>query len=140
MWHWLARLLGRDKPRGKALGRAGERLAAGHLQGAGYRVLGRNIETTVGEADLVCLDPDGRTIVVVEVKTRVEGEPNQPHINPEASVGAQKQRKLLRVAGHLAATRGWQNRPVRIDVIAIDWSDHGHHAIRHYAAAVVHRA
>jgi len=50
------------------LGRAGERLAAQHLERLGYRVVARNHRTRYGEIDLIA--DDRQTLVIVEVKTR----------------------------------------------------------------------
>lgn len=86
---------------------------------AGYRVLGRNVTGRVGEADLVCLDPDGRTIVVVEVKSRRAGPPGQ--LPPEASVTAAKRDKLHEVTRALVRANRWEDRPVRIDVVGVEW-------------------
>lgn len=105
------------------LGPAGERAAARYLRRRGYRVLGRNIETIAGEADLVCEAPDRRTIVVVEVKSRrrIAGQPvRSAEMAPEASVTAQKRRKLGAIARTLARLNRWENRPLRIDVVAVE--------------------
>lgn len=127
---WAARLLRRPR----TLGERGERHAAGHLRRAGYRILARNLRIGSGEADLVALAPDRRTIVVVEVKTRVVG---RTHPAPERSITAHKRAKLLGVARAVAARGRWQDRPIRIDVIAIDWPvGRGLPSLRHYPNAV----
>lgn len=115
----------------RALGAAGERLAAEHVRRAGYRVLDRNVSIASGEADLVCLDPDRRTLVIVEVKTRrAHGTTGRPEHDPEVNVDARKRRVLLRVARAIARRRGWKHRPVRIDVVAIVWRDRAEHEVR----------
>jgi len=123
-----------------SLGRAGERAAARLLRRAGYRVLGRNIRLTVGEADLVCLAPDRRTIVVVEVKARRRGTGRSllgETVPPEASVHSQKRRTLSAVARALARANGWQDRPVRIDVVAVEWpQNNARPRLRHHVNAV----
>ena len=53
----------------RALGQAGERLAAAHLEHKGYEILRRNVYSAQGEIDLITRAPDG-TIVFVEVRTR----------------------------------------------------------------------
>jgi putative endonuclease len=58
--------MGTDARQG--LGRAGEALAAQHLERLGYEVLARNHRTRFGELDLIATD--GESIVFVEVKTR----------------------------------------------------------------------
>ena len=58
------------------------------LKRAGYRIVGRNVHVPMGEADLVCVAPDRRTVVVVEVKSRRvgEGQPGRVQPAPEMSV------------------------------------------------------
>jgi putative endonuclease len=124
----------------RALGRAGERAAAGLLRRAGYRVLGRNVRMAVGEADLLCIAPDRRTIVVVEVKTRLRGSSRSllgEIVAPEASVHAHKRRKLRAVARAIVCANGWSGRPCRIDVVAVEWpAAGGRPVLRHTPGAV----
>ncbi|MCW5775645.1 MAG: YraN family protein [Phycisphaeraceae bacterium] len=119
----LARWREGEPPDRATLGRRGERAAARRLCRAGYRVLGRNIRIAGGEADIVCLAPDRSTIVIVEVKTRLRrGRGGLSDIVPaEAAVNADKRRRLAAIARGLARANGWSDRPVRIDVVAIDW-------------------
>lgn len=114
------------------LGRRGERAAARHLRRHGYRVLGRNVRLASGEIDLVALAPDRRTIVVVEVKTRMA----DASIPAEESVTVAKRRKLLDLTERLIARNGWADRPVRIDVVAVTWAGGGRPSIRHFEDAV----
>ena len=106
------------------LGKKGERLAAKHLRRVGYRILGKNVKVRIGEADIVCCAPDRKTIVIVEVKTRLRGSGRSIQgetIAPETSVHQTKRRKLASIARLLAKANGWTDRPVRIDVIAVEW-------------------
>lgn len=126
----------------RTTGRAGERLAVRHLRGQHYRVIGRNVRLRVGEADIVCEAPDRRTIVIVEVKARVR-RADQPaagtRILPEENVGTHKQHKLRQVAESLARLNGWQDRPIRIDVIAVEFDAESPRAkptLRHLKDAV----
>ncbi len=162
----LKRWLGRSGPspvQGERdpLGPAGERVAVKHLKKHGYRVLGVNVRTRVGEADIVAEAPDRRTIVVVEVKSRrVRADPFAPNVGPsappppsdppvlparplrpppEASVHRTKQKKLVAILRHLGRANRWRNRPLRIDVIAVEFKDDGTHELRHHAGAVVAR-
>ncbi len=128
-----------SEPATRRLGRAGERLAAKTLRRAGYRVLGRNLHVPMGEADLLCLAPDRRTIVLVEVKTRIASDGSSPFVAPppEAAVHAEKRDKLRRILRHLVAANRWHDRPCRIDVVAIDWpAGGGKPNVRHHADAV----
>lgn len=139
---WMQRVLaaiglGSHEP----LGRRGEQLAAKTLRRQGYSILGRNVRLRIGEADLVCLAPDRRTVVIVEVKTRLRGQSVSELGNtvaPEASVNQRKRRKLQHIAAALVKANNWNDRPVRIDVVAIEWPDSGGKPeVRHHAGAVV---
>ena len=125
---WLAG--GRDP-----LGPLGEDAAVKHLRSRGMTILGRNVRTVAGEADIVCQDADRRSIVIAEVKTRrvATGSSNPP---PERSVHAAKRRKLMRIARHLARANQWGDRPVRIDVVAVEWSDGQEPVIRHHVGVM----
>jgi putative endonuclease len=105
------------------LGPAGERAAARFLRRRGYRVLARNLHTIAGEADLVCEAPDRRTIVLIEVKARrrLDGQPvRSAETAPESSVTAAKRRKLTAIVRTLARLNRWEDRPLRIDVVAVE--------------------
>lgn len=137
------------------LGPEGEKLAVRHLKKQGYRILGVNVRTRVGEADIVAQAPDTRTIVIVEVKSRrVRNElaaapdpfrqeaaqaarPQRPP--PEASVHQTKRTKLVRILRHLARANRWRHRPLRIDIIAIEFHEGGQHELRHHVGAVIAR-
>lgn len=116
---WRSKATRRRDP----LGPTGERAAARYLRRRGYRVLARNLHTVAGEADLVCEAPDHRTIVLVEVKARrrIAGQPQQSaEMAPEASVTAVKRQKLVAIARTLARLNKWEDRPMRIDVVAVE--------------------
>ena len=126
MKHLLGRLLGS----GAALGARGERLAARWLRRRGYRIVQRNLRVGRDEADLVAIDPDGVTVVIVEVKTRAADAPA-----PEESLDEKKRFRLARLAARLQQTPGYADRPVRLDAIAIVWPSSGEPEVRHYVAA-----
>jgi len=110
----------------RALGDRGERLAAKLLRGKGYLILGRNVRVPMGEADLVCEHPGGDAIVMVEVKTRTRGvsEASDAYA-PEAAVDLAKRARLRTIAAHLARANGWVDRPVWLDVVAVEWPSGG---------------
>lgn len=118
----------------KWLGNQGEAHAVKHLKARGYRILDRNVVVPPGEADIVAEAPDGRTIVLVEVKCRVLGDGTHPP--PEAQVHEHKRRTLRAVLRYLVAANRWEARARRIDVVAIDWGERGACAVRHYEDAV----
>ncbi len=70
-----------------------------------------------GEIDLIALDPDGETLVFVEVRLRGPGS----LLSPEASVGPLKQRRVARAAqAYLSRLRANAPAAARFDVVAID--------------------
>lgn len=103
----------------RSLGRRGEELAAKHLRRLGYKILRLSDRGALGEIDLVALDR--RTVVFVEVKTRVSSESG----HPSEAVDDAKQRRLTRLALAWLKRRGLLEQPARFDVVAITWPDDG---------------
>lgn len=132
---WFTRRPAPRRGEDAGLGNKGERVAARFLRKAGYRVVQRNVRVRVGEIDLVCLAPDRRTMVFVEVKAR-RLDDGRPYVPPEEAVTSHKQRKLLQTAGVIARQQKWLDRPLRIDVIAVELPAKGKPTIRHYMDAV----
>lgn len=116
-------------------GPRGERIAAKHLKATGYRILARNLRNRFGEVDLLAQAPDGRTIVIVEVKSRMLTASSDATTRPEVHVNATKQRKLVALAAQIVRTHRLADRPVRFDVIGVDIPQHGKPIIRHHEAA-----
>lgn len=139
MLAWLTRLLrARTLPASRAgsrdpLGPAGEDVAVRHLKHAGYSILGRNLLTPAGEADILAEHRAGGVIVLVEVKSRrvAPGE-SAPIVAPEKSVHAAKRRKLLAILRYLSKANAWQGRDLRIDVIAVEWCEGAQPRVRHH--------
>ena len=102
------------------LGKAGEDVAARHLERLGFDVLARNHRTRFGELDLVV--SDGVRIVFVEVKTRRLGSGD-----PWEALGNAKRAQVRRMASAwLAETT---ERPywaeLRFDAIGVVVDAHG---------------
>jgi putative endonuclease len=97
----------------RQLGDAGEDLAAAALKKQGYKILGRNYVTPLGEIDLIA--KKGRTLVVVEVKTRKSSR----YGSPQESVSHAKQAKLRRLADYYLKDKRLTGTPVRFDVVAV---------------------
>lgn len=116
----------------KTLGRHGEDLAAQWLVARGYRIRERNVRTRLGEIDLVA--EHGRTVVIVEVKTRRSDAAGMPL----EAITAAKARRLRRLAAGYMADRGLEDRlDVRIDCIGITTGPGpGEERIEHVADAV----
>lgn len=90
-----------------------------------------NLRIGSDEADIVMLDPDGRTVVVVEVKTR-----SSSRTLPEERVDAGKRRSLIRIARAISC-RSRTPCPMRIDVVAVTKVGDAPPAIVRFENAVV---
>lgn len=97
----------------KRLGNAGERLAAQHLQRAGYVVRAMNYRCQVGEIDIVA--EESGDIVFVEVKTRR----STAYGLPEEAITPAKQRKLIAAAQTYLDAEGCSQASWRVDVVAV---------------------
>ena len=141
MLAWLQNLLVRTKPT-DSVGTRGERLASNWLRARGYKILERNLPLGDDEADLVALDPDQKTVVIVEVKTR-EVDASHDDANaatPELAVTRTKQFHISRLAARLQQSKKYKDRPFRFDVVAVvitsgESADSGGSTIRHIPGA-----
>jgi putative endonuclease len=111
-WSWCAR-----RKEKRPLGKRGEEAAAQYLRQLGYRILAQGVRNKFGELDLVAVD--GRTLVLVEVKTW--GEVDEE--SPAAAVDGPKQRRLTRTALALLKSHGLLEYRARFDVIALTWPE-----------------
>lgn len=129
----------------------GEREASRFLRKLGCRTLARNLQTPGGEADLVCLERRTGTVVLVEVKSRVSpragdgagdgdggDDPRGRAISPAEAINADKRRRLVRTAQSLKTLPRFRNRPIRIDVVTVEYAHAADRSptIRHYVNAV----
>jgi len=115
----------------KRLGASGEQLAADWLMRHGYRLLARNWRSPMGELDII--SELGAELVFVEVKARHGVRMGAP----EEAVTRAKQRRLIRVAQSYLMAHHQEQRPFRIDVIAIDIASSGEPLdIRHYPGCI----
>jgi putative endonuclease len=112
-------------------GASGERVASGWLETRGYTIIGANWRCAYGEADLIA--ERAGELVFVEVKTRRGAALGAP----EEAVTATKRRKLIATAQTYLMERGAEERPFRIDVIAVQLTPAGRLVeVRHCPAAV----
>lgn len=95
-------------------GREGEEAAAAFLRTRGYRILERNLRFRAGELDLVA--EEGGFLVFVEVKTRT----GSTFGSAAEAVTAEKQRRLVRLAGLYLARLGGHPPPCRFDVVTVE--------------------
>jgi putative endonuclease len=102
------------------LGRAGEQLAAEHLERRGFVILARNHRTRFGELDLVARDE--RRLVFCEVKTRRLGRSARlGGSSPFDGLRDDQRRRLRRMAAAWIADQPPGPRPaeLRFDAIGI---------------------
>ncbi|HZK05048.1 MAG TPA: YraN family protein [Actinomycetaceae bacterium] len=111
----------------KAIGEYGERLAARHLEEAGYRLLARNWRCKAGEIDIVAVDPCG-ALAFVEVKTRH----GTGHGHPFEAVTGQKVARLRRLAGAWLTEHPHEG-PIRLDAVAVTLRRAGAPWVEHLA-------
>jgi putative transposase len=97
----------------RQLGDHGEDLAATALKKQGYKILERNYVTPLGEIDLVARQ--GKTVVVVEVKTRKSIRFG----SPQEGVSVTKQGRLRRLAEYYLKAKRLTGSPVRFDLVAV---------------------
>ena len=104
------------KATSKVLGDQAEQAALDALLRLGLRLLARNYKTPGrggGEIDLIMQEPNG-TVVFVEVRLRR----SEQYGGALASVGSQKQRRLVLAASHFL--QAWPSLPpCRFDVIGM---------------------
>ncbi len=98
-------------------GREAEGLAAGHLTGLGWEVVGRNHRTPQGEVDLVCRE--GELVHFVEVRSRT----GRSQGGPEESVGRIKARRVVAAATDWALRNGGLEQHFRFDVVAVTFGE-----------------
>jgi putative endonuclease len=102
----------RGHQRARARGLRAETLCAWWLRLHGYRILGRNLRTPVGEVDI--LARRGRTLAVIEVKRRESLDRAAFSLEPG------QRRRLMRAAGYVLATvPRAQGLTVRFDAMLV---------------------
>ncbi|TAH38553.1 MAG: YraN family protein [Planctomycetota bacterium] len=99
-------------------GRRAEAWVAEALQARGWRVLGRNLRTPLGEVDILALAADAApaALVAVEVKARHP----LSWTSGEDALRPQQRRRLARALMWSAARLGWRG-PLRLDLAAVEW-------------------
>jgi putative endonuclease len=110
------------------LGIEGESYAVQYLLGAGYTIVTRNWRCPAGEIDILAMD--GRTLVVIEVKTRTSTAFGAPY---EAVTWAKAEKIRSLAAQWLQENR--HRGPVRFDVISIVMPKHEQPELEHLCGA-----
>jgi len=101
----------------RLFGQEGETAAEQYLRRKGYRILARNLRSSVGELDLVA--EDGQVLVFVEVKAR------RTDVFGGAiyAVHQRKQKKLIQLAAQYLSRRHIKDRLCRFDVVLLQGTD-----------------
>jgi putative endonuclease len=115
----------------KRLGERGEDAAAAFLGRSGMTVVERNWRCSAGEVDIVALD--GRTIVLVEVKTRRTVRKG----TPEEAVTPAKRRRYAKLAAAYLQAAGVSAVELRFDVVTLLVIAEDRALLRHHRAAFV---
>jgi putative endonuclease len=116
------------QPTGRALGDAGETLAATYLEAGGWRILARNVRAGGVELDLVARRRG--VLAIVEVKTRR----NRFAGAPEEAVDAAKRARLVRGAAAWLHENPQRRHRVRFDVMLCEPGANGWR-VRHLEGA-----
>ena len=95
----------------RALGQAGESLAARELERRGYRIVARNWRCPIGEIDIVA--EHGEALVFVEVRTRRGDRWG----TPQESITPAKRARLIEAAQTYLQQQALEDRMWRIDVL-----------------------
>ena len=106
-------------------GQASEARAEQFLRAKGYRILDRNLRTSLGELDLVV--EDGPVLVFVEVKARA----TRAFGGALLAVNHRKQAKMVRLASQYLAQRHLTERPCRFDVVLVQGQQSGDQTVDH---------
>ena len=101
----------------KQTGDAGEELACTFLKRQGFKILERNFRIRGGEIDIVAKDRED--LVFVEVKTRYSHNFGAP----AEAVTSRKVNFLIRASQFYLAKHKMFEKPYRIDVVAVDFTD-----------------
>lgn len=96
------------------LGVWGEDETALYLEGEGYVIIDRDWKIGKRDLDILALSPDGKTLVVVEVKTR-SGDDYQ---RPEEAVDGRKMRNLA-IAANAYVKEHQVEKELRFDIISV---------------------
>ena len=125
MFKWIGKLMRprRDDSapgwRSVAQGEWGEDVAAGHLAGIGWSILGRRVRPCRRdrrcEIDIVAFDPIAKRIVFVEVKTHAA---HSRHATRVWGVDRRKKRVLLRACATWIKRRKWHGN-FQFDVVEV---------------------
>ena len=112
------------------LGKWGEDEAALYLEDEGYVIIDRDWKIGKRDLDILALSPDGKTLAVVEVKTRSGDEYQQP----EEAVDGRKMRNLA-IAANAYVKEHQVDKELRFDIISVVGVGHQVEHLEHLKVA-----
>jgi len=132
----FSRLLKKNRPEDaasgtKGTGNLGEELAETFLVDRRYRILERNFRCKGGEVDIIARDPQDKSLVFLEVKTRR----SLKYGVPQLAVTPFKQRQISKAALTWLSRNKQHDANARFDVIAILLTSDGQHSVEHIVNA-----
>lgn len=98
----------------RALGNRGEDIAARFLSRRGYRIIGRNVRTFLGEIDIIAKRRP--YTIFVEIKTRRSMSFGPPYL----AITRKKKKKLMQCALCYLKMKNLLGTPWHIDIISIE--------------------
>jgi putative endonuclease len=109
----------------KIFGQEGESAAEQYLRHKGYRIVARNLRSSMGELDVIA--EDGQVLVFVEVKARrTDAFGGAVH-----AVHRRKQEKLIQLAAQYLASHHMKDRLCRFDVVLVQGANAAASQINH---------
>ena len=111
----------------KGTGILGEEVASNFMIARGYRILERNYRCKGGEVDIIARDPQDKSLVFIEVKTRR----SLSYGVPQLAVTPFKQRQISKATLTWLSKNRLHDSNARFDVIAILLHTDGSHQIEH---------
>lgn len=115
----------------KKIGNRGEELAANLLVRKNFRIIEKNYRFGKGEIDIVCEDPENKSLVFVEVKSRT----NLNFGDPIYALTKSKMGQLRKIADAYLYEKKIKNIDCRFDVVTILFKPKDKPEIKHYINA-----
>jgi putative endonuclease len=109
----------------RLFGQEGEAAAERYLRRKGYKIVAKNLRSSLGELDLIA--EDGSVLVFVEVKARR----TQDFGGAIYAVHRQKQERLVRLAAQYLARHHLAHRNCRFDVVLLQGTDSAAPQVEH---------
>jgi len=101
------------------VGIMGEKIARDFLEKKGYHIIETNYRCPEGEIDIIGRHNDSLVFVEVRTKTSLE------YGSPEESITSAKKNRLIKIAEYYQQTHNNLPAQWRIDVAAIELTQHG---------------